>query len=268
MPKRVRSPNFPFIDLKAAIHRAQQFYERERRNAANVLVAGKHWGYGSRSSTFRQIVAALVSFGLLQCSGSKDSRMVQLTDLALRILLGAADSTRQVAAIREAALKPEIHRRLADKYPSGLPSDENLRHELLFDWEPRFNETAVDGFIQNLKSTLDFAHLPKTDVLSEEEYGSEGSDGDKSPAIGQDISPSDKAGEGTTGAGQHAGLSRIPEPPDRGKVTGVKRDIFSLNEGEVIIQWPCPLSSDSVDDLTAWLELVKRKIARSVVAGE
>lgn len=268
MPKRVRSPNFPFIDLKTAINRAQQFYARERRNAANVLVAGKHWGYGSRSSTIQQIVAALVAFGLLQDSGSRESRMVQLTDLALRILLGSPDSPRQVAAIQEAALKPEIHRQLARKYHRGLPSDENLRHELLFEWDPGFNENAVDGFIRNLKLTLDFARLPESGVISEEEPGTEGSDVGNAALDSQGVSPSDKAGEVTMDADQPAGLSQTNELPDRGIAAGVKRDIFSLNEGEVVIQWPSPLSSDSVDDLSAWLELVKRKIARSVVAGD
>lgn len=268
MPKRVRSPNFPFIDLKAAIQRAQQFYEREKRNAANVLVAGKHWGYGSKSSTIQQIVAALVAFGLLVDSGSKDSRMVRLSELALRILLSAADSPRQLAAIQEAALKPEIHRRLARKYPGGLPSDENLRYELLFDWEPHFNETAVDGFIRNLKSTLEFARLPETDIISDEESDTEGSDEDKDPLVDQNVSPRGTESEEAMDAGQPAGPSRTNELPDRGKAADVKRDIFSLDEGEVVIEWPCPLSSDSVDDLTAWLELVKRKIARAVVAGE
>lgn len=268
MPKRVRSPNFPFIDLKTAIRRAQEFYDREKRNAANVLVAGKHWGYGSRSSTIQQIVAALVAFGLLQDSGSKESRMVQLTELALRILLSTPGSPRHVAAVQEAALKPGIYRRLAHKYPRGLPSDENLRHELLFEWDPRFNESAVDGFIVNLQSTLDLARLPETDDISEDESGTEGSDEDKPSLDGQDGPPSDRAGEETKGAGQPSGLSRTNVLLDRGKAAGVKRDIFSLDEGEVVFEWPSPLSSGSLDDLTDWLELVKRKIARSVVAGE
>jgi hypothetical protein len=41
------------------------------------------------------------------------------------------------------------------------------------------------------------------------------------------------------------------------------QDIFSLAEGTVTIQWPAPLSADSIQDLKDWLKIVERKITRS-----
>ena len=50
--------------------------------------------------------------------------------------------------------------------------------------------------------------------------------------------------------------------------SSVREDIFSLAEGPVVIQWPAKLSSESFEDFSAWLELLKRKIGRSVKAGD
>ncbi|MBV9759829.1 MAG: hypothetical protein JO340_04625 [Acidobacteriaceae bacterium] len=47
--------------------------------------------------------------------------------------------------------------------------------------------------------------------------------------------------------------------------TLISQDVFSLREGPVTIQWPLNLSRESFQDLSDWLEIVKRKIARSVI---
>src|SRR5579862_7484900 len=47
--KRMRSPAYPYINLEAAIKRAQEFYNKEQRNAAPLKVAVKHWGYEEKS---------------------------------------------------------------------------------------------------------------------------------------------------------------------------------------------------------------------------
>ena len=48
----------------------------------------------------------------------------------------------------------------------------------------------------------------------------------------------------------------------------MRQDIFSLAEGTVSIQWPTPLSAESIEDLKDWLKIVERKIARSVASAE
>jgi hypothetical protein len=47
----------------------------------------------------------------------------------------------------------------------------------------------------------------------------------------------------------------------------MRQDIFSLAEGTVLIQWPTPLSADSIQDLKDWLKIVERKITRSEAAS-
>lgn len=46
----------------------------------------------------------------------------------------------------------------------------------------------------------------------------------------------------------------------------MNQDVFTLEEGDVIIQWPSGkvLSEASYQDLEDWLELIKRKAKRAV----
>ncbi len=177
-PKRMRSPAYPFIDLKSAVERAREFYDKERRNPANLLIAVKHWDYKPKSSGGIQTAAALKAFGLLKDSGAKDGRAVQLTEDALRILLDNREgSTEREALIKKAALLPKIHATLWRRYGNDLPSNDTLTHELLFTY--RFNENAVSDFIKEYKTTISYAKLNTTDTLSEEEEDSDEVEGDE-----------------------------------------------------------------------------------------
>lgn len=44
-----------------------------------------------------------------------------------------------------------------------------------------------------------------------------------------------------------------------------KEDVFTLDEGDVIFQWPATLSEGSFQDLEDWTKLMLRKIKRSIV---
>ena len=52
-------------------------------------------------------------------------------------------------------------------------------------------------------------------------------------------------------------------PRERVKV-GLRQDVFSVPEGEISIQWPVSLSPESFEDVGDWLDILKRKIGRSV----
>lgn len=250
-----RSPSFPAIDLKAAIDRARTFYQHEKRSSANVLVASKHWGYSPQSSGGKQVLAALIAFGLMGDKGSGDQRQVKLTDLALRILLDERpDSTERDAELRRAALTPKIHAEIFARWPDELPSDPNLRHYLLV--EKKFNENSVDDFIKELRSTAEFAgvYAPVQD----------GSDSDA--ADSDEGGPPDVAENPRENPGQGAVAPSLQAPRPSG--SGMRQDTFSLDEGLVVLQWPAQLSEASYEDLKDWMELQLRKIGRSVRPAE
>lgn len=57
--------------------------------------------------------------------------------------------------------------------------------------------------------------------------------------------------------------SPFPPGPTPG-ASAMRQDVFSLVEGPVTIQWPAALSGASFEDLSGWLDILKRKIGRSI----
>lgn len=260
-----RSPSFPSIDLKAAVERARAFYQHEKRLPANVTVAAKHWGYSPQSSGGKQVLAALLSFGLMEDKGSGDQRQVKLTDLALRILLDERPgSLERREALQRAAFMPKIHSELFTKWNESLPSDPNLRHYLLID--KKFNENSVEDFIKELRSTADFAGIYATSSPEPDsrEESQEELEAEEPPQTG-----SVTAGVATRPAGPQLGTPSVTSTPSiPTPAANMRQDTFSLDEGLVVLQWPAQLSKTSFEDLKDWMELQLRKIGRSVLSDD
>jgi hypothetical protein len=249
--KKKRSPAYPGINLAQAIKRAAQFYEKEHKNPASFNAAARHWEYGPKSSGALVTVAALKSFGLVNELDSASGRTIQMSPLGLKIVADKRpDSPERDAAIKEAALKPKIHAEIWRRYNGRVPSDEELAYRL--ENEMEFNVNSIAGFIQELKDTVKFAKLDESDTISSAQGDNEDNDG----GIGQDEAEQEPPEL----------LKRINPPlgarKDGGTAT-MRQDVFSLTEGQVVLNWPTPLSQASIDDLKDWLKIVERKISRS-----
>ena len=48
----------------------------------------------------------------------------------------------------------------------------------------------------------------------------------------------------------------------------MNNDVFTLDEGEVILQWPSRMSQESYDNFKEWLELITRKAKRAVATTD
>jgi hypothetical protein len=44
----------------------------------------------------------------------------------------------------------------------------------------------------------------------------------------------------------------------------VKQDVFTTDAGEVVVRWPDFLTAEEFSDIEGWLDMLKRKIKRSV----
>lgn len=154
--KRFRSPNFPAFSLPEAVAKAKVIWEKENRHSLPADVAIKHWKKSPTSSGAKQLLAAVLSFGLLSESGNGSARTVKLTERALNILLG--DEVASKAALKEAALLPAVYKNLFEEFgATPLPSDETLSRRLVLGL--RFNPAAVQGVIKDYKETLEFSGL-------------------------------------------------------------------------------------------------------------
>lgn len=157
--KKDRSPNFPFINLEAAVDRAKAFYEEERRGAAPVPRVAKHWRYSSSSSGLLQTIAALKSYGLMVDEGSGQERKLRLTEMALRIILdNRPDSSERAELVKRAALNPSVSSDVHGNWPDGLPSDDTLNHSLIFErgFAPQNAARAVKILKENQRFALLF----------------------------------------------------------------------------------------------------------------
>jgi hypothetical protein len=303
--KRLRSPAYPFISLGTALRRAREFYDKEGRNSAFLRVAASHWGYEPKSSGGLQTAAAMMSFGLMQDEGTGDKRKLKLTQNALRILLdGRPDSPQRVALIKQAATTPKIHAQLWKRWGATLPSNENLKHTLMFDWEPPFNENTVDGFIKEFRDTIAFAKLSESDTVASE-VEDNGDSEDETPYTAQigdwvqwergngdlgfpepkrvkGISPDGNwvYVDGQNGCAPRAEMIRAaaPETPPKPDLppnlhfssppkTGMQEMVVPLANGttRAVFQWPTSLSKEDVEDLKDSLKMLERKITRPSV---
>lgn len=247
---RDRSPSFPFISLEKAVERAAQFdalYKRSAGRIANVLPV---WEFSAKSSSGLQTVGALIQFGLLDDEGSGAERKVKLTDVALRILKDERPGKRQ-EAIKEAALKPKIMAELWAHWGLNRPPDAECLSELTL--ERKFTEAAATRLLRVYDDTIEYAGLAGPDKIRDDE----GATPDKGK-------PADPQGVGTGDQFREASPSPLRVKP----MDAHLQDIFNVDEGQAVIQWPAGMTSASYEDFVAWLDIVKRKIKRQIDAAE
>jgi len=63
-----------------------------------------------------------------------------------------------------------------------------------------------------------------------------------------------------------APAQRVTERARTGGKENMRQDVFSVDEGEVVLSWPVALSQDSITDIKEWLKIAERKITRSLKA--
>ncbi|HEY7313171.1 MAG TPA: hypothetical protein VH643_27730 [Gemmataceae bacterium] len=262
---RTRSPAYPAIGLDEAIRRAQALYDAADQRWENIEAAAEHWGYATSSSAFLLTVAALKQFGLLTDEGRREDRRVRLSDLALDIVVHPEDSRERAEAIQKAALNPKIHRELWERFEGKLPStDVSIRVYLLREREDaRFNKDRVDAFISQFRSTIAFARLDQSDTMGS------GVPNTKAPASHPESGES-RFNRGTrtvcaarshvTGTAAAPASGMVVKPPMQ---TGIKEDVYTLDQGQVVVLWPEKIDSGEIADVEDWMQLVIRKMKRS-----
>jgi hypothetical protein len=238
--RKVRSPSYPFVELKTALERARRLFEAEQRNAVPPETASAHWGYSPKSSGGKQMIAALRAFGLLEGDG-----VVKLTERAVRILFDERNpSPEKDLLLRQAALSPALHSRLWEKYGAVLPSPTDLRLSLILG--EGFNENSVDEFIEEYARTLAFAKLRPLDGASPES---------ESPPPASESAPRKRPVEPE----RDAALSATDGP--RTIAAGVDPAVFPLLDGNAVeFRIRRRISADEVEDVRQMFEIWLRKI--------
>jgi hypothetical protein len=247
-----RGPAYPYVDLREAVKLLEKLHAYAKRTPAALdQVAKDAWGWSVTSSTPKKASAALKYFGLVD--EVRDGKAIKVSDRGYRILVDDADSPERIKAIRDAALSPAQYQYCYQTWGADLPPV--AKSKLIFD--RGFVATTVDGFLKDYKATLEYAGI--SEQLEQEELAAEQDDH-------ADASTGVKYREHSPGSPPSAGAP--PPPTARAAKEGVamRQDVFSIDEGVVTIQWPASLSKDSLKDVNDWLEIIARKIARSLKA--
>lgn len=255
-----RGPAYPYFDLKKAINMAKKMYDYTKRSATPVESLVKDaWGFSATSSSGVKALAAMKYFGLIEDVQGGSTKMAKLTDRAYRILVDSEDSQERIQEIQKAALSPRQYKYCWDTWGADMPSDSAMRSHLIFERE--FHEGSVDAFLRDYKSTIRFAGLDRVIIRSETNSDNES---DESSATlvdegsGVQLPPVVHQIDG--------GLStpKIVVKARMSKESEMRQETFTFDEGDVVLQWPATLTPDSFEDFSDWIELVKRKIQRSI----
>jgi hypothetical protein len=297
---RHRSPNYPGVSLKTAIDKITPWYKADGVVASPVNAAARHMGFEKYTSDTGRLLSALKSYGL---AVETDGRL-KLTPRAIDIVARPADDPKHKQAIREALAGPAIYRELLKEYPNGQVSDTTLESELIANkgFNPKSVPWFIKDFRATLNyagiTPATVIDSSETDETPDDEVQVHAGDYVQWESNGllQFTAPRRVTGFSEDGdfafvEGSGTGLPvkeltveqppAPPPPPPAGQLTpeqqraqflkpppppaqGIRQDVFSLGEGTVTIQWPASLSPESFEDLSGWLDILKRKIGRSV----
>ena len=251
--KRKRSPGYPALGLETAILRARELYDKEGTHFVAQSTVFEDWGYGPTSSHGGRVLAALLHFGLVETQGSQSEREVRLSDLGQVLTHANSPEDQKSTAVKAAALNPSIYQKLWEEWGTEgrLPSKGKMTWDLESTWE--FNPRAIDSFISDFVSTLEFAELVRGGIL----VGGEASGG------GGNLS--DEAEETPEKPDRHEAVS--PQPLAVGIVqeqtVGARIEQYRIplpRGGTAVLSLPVPMSSAAFDMISAWLNLTKSAI--------
>lgn len=232
-----RSPRYPSVGLSEAIERAGELYNREKKTHVSFELVAKAWGYKHSSSAVRTKIGALRQYGLLE--GVKD--VLRVSDLAIAILVHPEKSKEREDALAEAALSPVLFQDIRTNKPDA--SDEALAAYLVT--KKSFNEDAAKLCVTAFRDTMAIAGKGITRY-------------DEKEARARDLGGL---------ANIFALPTRRPSPSLQKEEPGkpeMKHDTYTLDEGDVVLQWPSKLSQESYAELEDWLVLMGRKMKRAV----
>lgn len=157
---RKKSPRAPSISLDEAFARVMKVYDRERLHAAPTEVVAQHLGYKSANNgSALSTLASLRYFGLLE--RPKEGMLAVAKEVESYTF--APDEKLRRSLLLGFLGRPALYSELLGKYESGLPSDANLKFELI---QRGFAPQAAESALVVFKRSVIFADY----------YGEESSD--------------------------------------------------------------------------------------------
>lgn len=148
---RKKSPRAPTMALDEALDRTLKAYDQERLHPAPTNVVAQNIGYkGITSGSALAALASLRYYGLLERPG--EGLLAVSKDVEAYKFSPSADLKRSF--LFNFLRKPALFAELLDKFASGLPSDANLKYELI---QRGFIPATAGSVVAVFRRSVDFA---------------------------------------------------------------------------------------------------------------
>lgn len=234
---KVRSPNYPALDLRAALQAARKAYEKDNRNKMSQAALGKHLGHDSLSGPALGKIGALRAYGIIDGKGDE----LRITDDAVAALMAPEGSQEGFDKIKSLASRPKLFQDIQKEFPTS-PSPENLKFWLI---KRQFAPDAAEKAAKIYLATADLAAWGAIDY-----------DPDNTQHQDTLVEMRQEAKR----------VDNPPKPPLPPLVKpGMLQEVFNLDEGPVTLSFPGTLSHESYKDLKDQLELFLRRAQRRAV---
>ncbi len=148
---RKKSPRAPSTSLSEALDRALKIYEKERLHPTPTEVFAQNMGYKTANSgSALQMIASIRYFGLAE----RVSDGVLAISKDVESFKFAPSESQRADLLKKFLRAPALYGELLDKYASVLPSDPNLRYELI---QRGFAPSAAESVLVAFRQSVEFA---------------------------------------------------------------------------------------------------------------
>lgn len=150
-PARKKSPRAPSIALDEALDRALRAYEKERLHPAPTEVVAQNLGYKTANSgSALSAIASLRYYGLIE--RPKDGFLAVTKNVESYRYTPNESHKREL--LIDFLKAPQLFAELLEQYSSGLPSDANIRYELI---QRGFLPSGAESAVAVFRRSVDFA---------------------------------------------------------------------------------------------------------------
>jgi len=148
-PRR-KSPRAPSMALDEALERALKVYDRERLHPAPTEIVAQHIGYkNANNGSSLSALASLRYYGLLE----RPKEGILAVTKEVEEYKFAPDNGLKRSLLLRFLKCPPLFSELLEKYSAGLPSEPNLRFELI---QRGFAPQAAEWTLAAFKRSVDF----------------------------------------------------------------------------------------------------------------
>lgn len=232
---RKKRSSYPYYSVHQCIEKLQMLRESEGLGEVPAVTAFEKMGLSPSSSSADRAISAMLGYGLINDRGSRDDKIIWISELGKEILIREESEPQRLEALRKAALNDEMVRAMVEKWPNGKVSRDNIKRTLMLS-PYSFTERAATRFSLVVIDT--FENIDFGNTFADEDETEDQSDFDE-----QDTDESDTLDDD---------FGDINQNDD-----GYKISKLTLVSGDIVLKTPNKLSQDDYDFMLLWMKQLR-----------